>query len=147
MVPASIKSSIILRLGIYLVQIASANKTSTICNHEKNYIPFYYIFGDVIPFTRFIKQTASVTVENCLDPEKGITQTKAFSIYFAISFDKYNETIPHRWIKEAEKILVDYQEDSKYWEVDSIEDEIMNRLIICQVMVYLMKQKEVLYKQ
>lgn len=30
--------------------IASANKTSTICNHEKNYIPFYYIFGDVYLF-------------------------------------------------------------------------------------------------
>ena len=56
-----------------------------------------------------------------------------------MSFDKYNETIPHKWIKEAEKILVDFQEDSKYWEVDSIEEEIMNRLIICLVMVYLMK--------
>lgn len=28
--------------------IGSSNKTSTICNHEKNYIPFYYIFGEVI---------------------------------------------------------------------------------------------------
>ena len=56
-----------------------------------------------------------------------------------MSFDKYNATIPHKWIKEAEKILEDFQEESKYWDVyDNIEG-IINRLIICLVMAYQMK--------
>lgn len=56
-------------------------------------------------------------MENCLHPTNGIAKATAFSIYFAISFDKYNETIPHKWIKEAEKIMEDFQENSMYWDV------------------------------
>lgn len=28
----------------------TGDKIDTICNHEKNYIPFYYIFGSVFVF-------------------------------------------------------------------------------------------------
>lgn len=97
--------------------IGSSNKIQTICEHQKNYIPFYYIFGDVYDVHSLSFQTADVTVDSCSDPEKGLAKTKAFSIYFAMSFEKYNSTIPHDWIKEAEKIVEEFQEESKFWDV------------------------------
>lgn len=86
-------------------------------------------------------------MENCLDPKNGISKATAFSIYFALSFEKYNETVPHQWIDEAEKILKDFQEESVYWNVRIMGILSYHRPISCRITVYPMKLREVLFKQ
>lgn len=53
---------------------------------------------------------------NCQDESTGITKASAVSIVFGLDYSKLNETIPHKWIDEAEIKLKAIQEDSKYWE-------------------------------
>lgn len=85
-------------------------------------------------------------METCLDPKNGISKATAFSIYFALSFEKYNETIPHQWMDEAEKILKEFQDDSVYWNVRIVGISLYLRPISCRIMVYPMKLKEVHFK-
>ena len=55
---------------------------------------------------------------NCKEKD-GLSQASALSIVFGVSFDHYNKTLPHHWIKEAEKIVKKYQDSSQYWSVEN----------------------------
>ena len=42
---------------------------------------------------------------NCEDPATGIAKGTAFSIVFGLSFEKFNKTIPDKWMDEALSLL------------------------------------------
>lgn len=52
----------------------------------------------------------------CQDENLGITKASAMSIVFGLDYKKLNETIPHKWIHEAEIKMKEMQKDAKYWE-------------------------------
>lgn len=53
---------------------------------------------------------------NCEDPATGIAKGTAFSIVFGISFEKFNKTIPDKWMDEALSVLKENKE-GRYWDL------------------------------
>ena len=51
---------------------------------------------------------------NCEDPATGIAKGTAFSIVFGLSFEKFNKTVPDKWMDEALSLLKENKE-SRYW--------------------------------
>lgn len=51
---------------------------------------------------------------NCEDPATGVAKGTAFSIVFGLSFEKFNKTIPDKWMDEALKLLKE-NKDGRYW--------------------------------
>ena len=53
---------------------------------------------------------------NCEDPATGIAKGTAFSIVFGLSFEKFNKTIPDKWMDEALSLLKENKE-GRYWDL------------------------------
>ena len=95
----------------------TGDKIDTICNHEKNYIPFYYIFGSVFVFQFPNIQTGGVSVSNCMNETTGLSTATSLSFLYGISYEDYDNSISKEWLHEAVSIVEDYKANSKYWQV------------------------------